>query len=176
MSDTHDTKVHVTETPDVSYIKNIDVTHEVSDVHVKGIANFLLALMVLTIGVFFLVWGMFRILETRSQEPPRSPMALTNRERLPPEPRLQGAPGFAEGLGKSAKPAAEGGEGPKTQAPASELPKEPMWEIKELRKQWKEVLEHGPADKNGQRYGMPIEKAEEEVLKQLPVRKQPGGQ
>ena len=30
---------HVTETPDVSHIKNIDVTHEVSDVELRGIAQ-----------------------------------------------------------------------------------------------------------------------------------------
>jgi len=28
-------------------------------------------------------------------------------------------------------------------------------------------LKNGPVDENGQRYGMPIEKAKEEVLKQL---------
>ena len=31
---------------------------------------------------------------------------------------------------------------------------------------------HGPIDQHGNRYGMPIEKAKEEVLKQLPVKKQ----
>ena len=30
---------HVTETPDVSHIKNIDVTHEASDVSVSGILS-----------------------------------------------------------------------------------------------------------------------------------------
>ena len=29
-------KDHVTETPDVSYIKNVDVTHEVSDVYIAA--------------------------------------------------------------------------------------------------------------------------------------------
>jgi hypothetical protein len=162
-------KTHVTETPDVSYIRNVDVNHEVSDVHVGGIAKFVLGLFVLTVAVFFLVWGMFRILESRTQETPRSPLALSEHERLPPEPRLQGAPGFGEELSKTAKP--EKNEEGKTLGVAQTGgPKDPLWEIRELRKQWRDVLENGPVDQNGQRYGMPIEKAEEEVLKQLPAR------
>jgi hypothetical protein len=50
-----------------------------------------------------------------------------------------------------------------------------MWEIKVLRQQWQNVLENGPVDQNGQHYGMPIERAKEEVLKQLPVRKADSG-
>ena len=165
-------KDHVTETPDVSYIKNVDVTHEASDVYIAGIARFVVGLSVLTIAVFFLMWGLFRLFETRVKEPPRSPMALSGQERLPPEPRLQGAPGFAEKLEKQSTPA-------RTEEPAeghaneSEKPKDPLWEIKGLRQHWNEVLEQGPVDQNGRRYGMPIEKAKEEILKQgLPVRKQ----
>ena len=45
-----------------------------------------------------------------------------------------------------------------------------MWEIKALREQWTDVLANGPVDQNGNRYGMPIEKAKEEVLRQLAVR------
>src|SRR5712691_5383012 len=97
-------KTHVTETPDISYIRNVDTAHELSDVQVGGIVKFVVGLFVLTVAVFFLAWGMFRMFEARSQEPPRSPMALSGEERLPPEPRLQGAPGFGETLEKSATP------------------------------------------------------------------------
>ena len=161
-----------TETPDISYIRNVDTAHEVSDVKVGGIVKFVVGLFVMTVAVFFLAWGMFRMFETRSQEPPRSPMALSGEERLPPEPRLQGAPGFAETLEKSATPMqAEEPEAPA--ATRSGNPKNPLWEIKALRKQWDDVLEHGPIDQNGKRYGMPIEKAKEEILKQgLPARSQ----
>jgi len=166
-------KTHVTETPDTSHIKNIDVTHEVSDVYVGGIAKFTVGLVVLMIASFLIVWGMFRALNSRITEPPRSPMALSEKDRLPPEPRLQGAPGFAEELDKAApagkeKRAREANE-ITNKAPA---PKGPLWEIKVLREQWNDVLEHGPADQNGQRYGMPIEQAKEEALKQLKVRNQ----
>lgn len=164
-------KTHVTETPDTSYIKNVDVTHEVSDVYIGGIAKFVFALTVLMVVSFVLMWALFVSLEKTATDPPRSPMA---EERLPPEPRLQGAPGFGEELDKSAAAAKEkqpemSHEG-KAGAPA---PKDPLWEIKVLRAQWDDVLKHGPKDTNGQRYGMPIEKAKEEILKQgLPVRKQ----
>src|SRR5712671_1847206 len=100
MSDSKHTS-DVTETPDVSYIKNVDVTHEISDVYVPGIVKFLVALSVLTIATFILVWGLFRSFESKSTETPLSPMALTEKDRLPPEPRLQGAPGFAEDLEKT---------------------------------------------------------------------------
>jgi hypothetical protein len=172
MNDSRHKAGHVTETPDVSYIKNVDVTHEASDVYIGGIARFAAGLSVLTIAVFFLMWGMFQVFERRTKEPPPSPMAFSDQERLPPEPRLQGAPGFAEELEKQSKPA-------KAEEPAANHvresggPKDPLWEIKVLREHWNDVLQRGPVDQNGQRYGMPIEKAKEEILKQgLPVRKQ----
>jgi hypothetical protein len=160
-------KGHVTETPDVSYIKNVDVTHEVSDVYISGIARFAVGLSILMIASFLLVWGMFRVFDARLKEPPRSPMALGDKERLPPQPRLQGAPGFGEGLEKPATSESEGIAG------AGDQPKDPLWEIKAVRDRWNDVLTNGPVDKDGKRYGMPIERAKEEILKQgLPARTQ----
>src|SRR3989442_14476384 len=95
-------KTHVTETPDISYIRNVDTAHELSDGQVGGVVKFVVGLFVLTVAVFFLTWGMFRMFEARSPEPPPSPLALSGEERLPPEPRLQAAPGFAAALATSA--------------------------------------------------------------------------
>ena len=156
---------HATETPDVSYIKNVDVTHEVSDVYISGIAKFVVGLSILMLASFLLMWGMFRFFDARINEPKRSPMALSEKDRLPPEPRLQGAPGFGEELERTAttQPGASAG--------AGNQPKSPLWEIKAVRDQWNDVLEHGPIDKDGKRYGLPIERAKEEILKQgLPAR------
>jgi hypothetical protein len=162
---------HVTETPDVSYIKNVNVTHEVSDVHISAVAKFVIGLFVLMVASFFLMWALFHAFESKIKDTPASPIALTQNERLPPEPRLQGAPGFAEQIGKTAQTAKKEESSPARGADAR--PKDPLWEIKVLREHWKDVLEHGPVDQNGQRYGMPIEQAKEEILKQgLPVRKQ----
>ena len=172
----HNQKMHVTETPDTSHIKNVDVTHERSDVDVGSIAKFVLALLVLTIATHIALWGMFRLLQKyetqQEQAQHRSPLAPTGEERLPPEPRLQVAPGFAESLEKAAPGQHEEREF-QTANKGIETPKDPLWEIRVLRKQWTHVLEHGPTDEHGQRFGMPIERAKEEALKQLAQKKQP---
>jgi len=170
MSDSKHTH-HVTETPDVSYIKNVDVMHEISDVQVPGIVKFLVALSVLTLATFILVWGLFRSFESKSTETPSSPMALTEKDRLPPEPRLQGAPGFAGDLERVTATQKE--ESANAISAGADHPKDPLYESDILRRHWKDVLENGPVDQSGRRYGMPIEKAKEEILKQgLPVRAQ----
>jgi hypothetical protein len=156
---------HVTETPDVSHIKNIDVTHEVSDVNVPALLKFVGALTIMTIAVYFLMWGLFKFFNTQvtQQEAPPGPMALSEQERLPPEPRLQGAKGFADELAKSAGESSQ------------EKPKDPLWEIRVLRHQWENQLEQGPRDSSGNPVGLPIDQAMKKVLEQgLPTRSQPG--
>ena len=92
----HNVHGHAKETPDVSHIKNIDVTHETSDVNVGGILKFVVGLTMFGIIVNVLMWGMFRFfnMQEQTKEPKQGPMAMTKEERLPPEPRLQAAPGF----------------------------------------------------------------------------------
>src|SRR6185295_14848193 len=92
----HDPR-HVTETPDVSHIKNPGVTHEASDVSVSGVSRFVLGLTGLLILVFVLMMAMFRFLaaQEETKEPEPGPMAMSAEERLPPPPRLQAARGFA---------------------------------------------------------------------------------
>jgi hypothetical protein len=145
---------HITETPDVSHIKNVEVSHEVSDVNVSAILKFVAGLTVLTVVVYVLMLLLFIFLNRREvkREPAPGPMALSEQERLPPEPRLQSAPGFAGDLAKSA---GEGG---------SDEPKDPLWEIRLLRKQWNDTLENGPRDQSGRIVGLPIEQAMQKVL------------
>jgi hypothetical protein len=89
---------HVTETPDVSHVRNPDVTHEMSDVNVPGILKFVVGLVVMTFGVYILMWLLFSFFnaqEVRKEgEAPPGPMAMTEQESLPPEPRLQASKGF----------------------------------------------------------------------------------
>ena len=117
---------HVTETPDVSHIKNLDVTHETSDVNVLGIVKFVVALTLLGIIVQLLMWGMFRFFNAQEKEPQPGPMAMNKAERLPPEPRLQAAPGFGVKL--------------KTGEMVGLELKEPDAEYKVLREQWEHQL------------------------------------
>ena len=129
---------HVSEIPDVSYIKNVDVTHEASDVSVSGLLKFVVALSVMTIVVAVLMWGLFRFFnqqETKN-EPPPGPMAMTKEERLPPEPRLQAAPGFGVKL--------ENGEWVPLQL------REPQAEFRALREQWERQLNCEQHDAAGQ--------------------------
>ena len=149
---------HKTETPDVSHIRNVEVTHEMSDVDVKGILTFAVALTVMTVVVYLLMLLMFNVLNKQEvgQEQKPSPMALSEKERLPPEPRLQGAQGFSEGLDKSA--------GITETEEEKGKPKDPLWEIRILRQQWNDVLEHGAKDKDGKVVGLPIDEAMKRIL------------
>jgi hypothetical protein len=161
---------HVTETPDVSHIKNLDVTHEASDVNVSGILKFVMGLTVLGVAVFVLMWGMFRLLNAQEteKEPPPGPMAMTEEERLPPEPRLQAAKGF--GVKQ------ENGEWVNLET------KEPEAEYRVLREQWERRLNCHSGDespghissvaKESQPDCVPIEEAMKKLLEGdgLPVR------
>ena len=124
----HNGHGHVTETPDVSHIKNIDVTHETSDVNVGGILKFVVGLTIFGIIVNVLMWGMFRFFNAQEQtkEPKQGPMAMTKEERLPPEPRLQAAPGFGVKLANGQWVSLE--------------KREPEAEYRVLREQWERQL------------------------------------
>ena len=52
---------HITETPDVSHIKNVDVTHEASDVNVGGILKFVLGLTIFAVFVQVLMLSLIHI-------------------------------------------------------------------------------------------------------------------
>ena len=161
---------NLTDSPDVA--RHVEVAYEASDVHIAAITKFVIGLAILTIAVYFMMWGLFRAFESSEKEPPRSPMVLRQGEELPPEPRLQGAPGFGAELARTTPGKTERTK-PQTAGGGLQNPRDSLWEIRELRAQWQDVLEHGPVDQNGQRYGMPIEEAKRKILEQgLPVRKQ----
>jgi hypothetical protein len=141
-----DGKRHVTETPDVSHVRNVDVTHEISDVNVGAVMTFVAALTAMTILVYLGVFFLFKYYNAQAEkEPQPGPMAMTEKERLPPEPRLQVAPGFGLKL--------ENGQ-------VINLEKrEPQAEYQELRKQWEQSLQEGARDQTGKVVGLPIDEA-----------------
>jgi hypothetical protein len=147
----HRKKDDIHETPDVSHIQNPDVSHESSDVNVGSIAKFVIGLFVLTVVTFILMKLLFKVLEDRAAklDPPPRPMALTEKERLPPEPRLQAAPGFGVDVG----------DGKRT---VLQL-REPQAEYNELRKIWDEALA-GKRDPRTGKAGMPIDEAMKQVV------------
>lgn len=153
----------VTETPDVSHVRNPDVTHEMSDVNVPGILKFVVALVVMTVAVYGLMWLLFVFLNTqevrKEAEAPPGPMAMSEQENLPPEPRLQAARGFGVKL--------ENGEWVNLEK------REPQAEYRVLREQWESVLKEGPKDKSGNPVGLPIEQAMKKVLEGQGLRSRP---
>lgn len=145
-------KDDIHETPDVSHIQNPDVSHEASDVDVRSIIRFVAGLFVLTVVSFVLMKLLYNVLEDRAAkaDPPPRPMALTEKERLPPEPRLQAAPGFGVVMGEGKEP-------------INLQLREPQAEYNELSKIWKKVLD-GEADPRTGKVSMPIEEAMKRVV------------
>jgi hypothetical protein len=155
---------HKTETPDVSHIRNVEVKHETSDVNVRGVLTFALVLALATIAVGAGVWMLFKYFnaqQAKAEKP--GPMALEGKDRLPPEPRLQAAPGFQLKL--------ESGQTVNLEKLA------PQEEYRVLRRQWDENLRTGLKDRSGNTVGIPIEDAMKKIVSQgLPTRaKGPAG-
>ena len=155
---------HKTETPDVSHIRNVEVTHETSDVNVRGVLTFAVVLALATIAVGAGIWILFKFFNAQQAKAAKpGPMALEAKDRLPPEPRLQAAPGFQLKL--------ENGQTVSLEKLA------PQEEYRVLRRQWEENLRTGLKDQSGNTVGMPIEDAMKKIVSQgLPTRaKGPAG-
>lgn len=129
--------------------------YEENVVGVKGIAYFGIGLFLLIVITFGLMWALMGVLEDQKSaemEAQRNPMAMSEVEALPPEPRLQAAPGF-------------GVEGPNGRVNLElTAPQSEWWE---LEKQYKEIWEKGMKDPStGAVSAMPIEQAKQAFLSQ----------
>jgi hypothetical protein len=71
-------------------ITNPEVSHEISDVSIPDIVKFGIGLMLVAIVTHILMWGLYRYFAARI---PGTQSIGIAQDRLPPEPRLQGAPG-----------------------------------------------------------------------------------
>jgi hypothetical protein len=130
----------------------LDKAHEENQIGLKGIMGFAIGLVGLIVVTFGLMWAFLGALKDNAKEnaDPQNPMAMSDRERLPPEPRLQLAPGFGVESEK-------GWVNMELQAPATEYI--------ELKKQWAELWEHGQKDKKtGVVSIMPVDTAKEKFL------------
>ena len=129
--------------------------YEKDKIELRGIAYFMLGL-VLLIGVTFGLMGLLeKVMEDQkvaSDKEHDSPMMMTREENLPPEPRLQAAPGYQvtrEDNGKTIN---------------LEL-REPQSEYRELRDSWEKVWKDGRKDPNtGTVITLPMEEAKKKVL------------
>lgn len=128
--------------------------YEQNIIGLKGIVVFGVMLLVFIVTGFLLMWALENVLESDAIETKgqRGPMALKDVDRLPPEPRLQLAPGF-------------GVEGPDGKVNL-EL-KAPQAEYWELEKQWEALLKNGRKDPDtGAVTAMGIDEAKEKLLGQ----------
>lgn len=159
---------HITDLPDVSYIKNVDVTHETSDVSVEALMKFAIGLTVMTIATFGLMWVLFKLLDRQAvkndYETPPGPMAMKPEERLPPEPRLQQAPGFGVKLES----------GKVVNLDSFAAPAQPEAEYVELRKQWEQILRTGKPDEASPSAALPIDQAMQKLLETNTIKTKAG--
>ncbi|MEP6945507.1 MAG: hypothetical protein ABJA02_06275 [Acidobacteriota bacterium] len=127
--------------------------YEANEIGLKGIVWFGVGLLLLIVITFVLIWSFLYTLRDYSAENagPANPMAMTDKEKLPPEPRLQAAPGF-------------GVDSPDGGRVNLEL-MGPHSEYIELKKQWDEVQRDGRSDaKTGMVTVMPIDEAKKKFL------------
>jgi hypothetical protein len=131
-----------------------DKTYEQNIIGLRGIVYFGVGLLLLIVVTFVLMFFLLNVMEDEaatSKDAPR-PMMMKGDELLPPEPRLQAAPGFG----------VEGNNGRvnlELRAPQSE------W--RELQQKWSADLADGQKDqKTGTVITLPIEEAKAKVLEQ----------
>ena len=128
--------------------------YEQNIIGLKGIVIFAGLLLLFIIIGFLLMWALENVLEKDARETKRNtnPMAMSDKERLPPEPRLQTAPGFGV-------ESEHGRVNLELMAPQAEY-----WE---LQKQWKELREHGEKNpETGAITSMSIKEAKEKLITQ----------
>lgn len=133
---------------------DFDKPYEQNLIGMKGIIVFGIGLLLLIVITFGLMWALMNVMEGEAQESKgaKNPMAMNEQERLPPEPRLQSAPGFsAPGINGQVN---------------LEL-REPQAEWRELRKLWEKNWLEGQKDqKTGTVISLPIEEAKKKYLEE----------
>ena len=133
---------------------DLNKPYEENVVQLKGIIGFGIGLFLLIVITFALMAALINVLRQYRVESdgPSSPMVMNDKERLPPEPRLQLAPGFGVDSEKGRV--------------NMELA-EPQAEYLEVKKQAMAMWEHGVKDpKTGAVTMLPIDEAKERLLTQ----------
>lgn len=133
---------------------DFDKPYEGNEIALRGIMGFAIGLFLLIVVTFGLMWAFLNVLKDYSTENAgqANPMQMSDKEKLPPEPRLQLAPGF----GVDSK---DGRANFELMAPQSE------W--RELRKQYAEMWKNGEKDtKTGVVTMLPIEEAKAKLISQ----------
>ena len=138
-----------------STLADLDKAYEPNEIGLKGIFSFAIGLFLLIVITFGLMWAFLNVLKKQAVEDnleAKNPMGMSDKERLPPEPRLQLAPGFGIESDK-------GRVNLELMAPGAEYA--------EFKKQMEHVWERGRKDeKTGMVTVMPIEEAIDKLMTQ----------
>ena len=131
---------------------DFDKPYEQNVIGLKGIFYFGIGLFVLIVITFGLMWAFLDVLEDYEKEDKKStnPMIMSEKERLPPEPRLQLAPGF----------------GVESERGFVNLElRDPQAEYQELKAQWEKIWKNGQKDPGtGMIVSMSIDEAKTKFL------------
>ena len=133
---------------------DLNKPHEENVVQLRGIIGFGIGLFLLIVITFALMAAFINVLRQYRAESdgPSTPLVMSEKERLPPEPRLQLAPGFGVDSEKGRVNMELG---------------QPEDEYKEIKKQTIQMWEHGRKDeKTGVVTMLPIDEAKEKLLSQ----------
>lgn len=133
---------------------NYDRAYETNLIGLRGVVYFAIGLFLLIIITFGLMYFLLDVMQGQAKETKdsKNPMMMTGTERLPPEPRLQAAPGFG----------VDGEQGRVN----LEL-KAPQSEYRELERQWERQWKDGQKDpKTGTVVTLGIEEAKRKFLEQ----------
>ena len=142
---------------------DFDKPYEQNLIGMKGIIVFAVGLFLLIVITFGLMYFLLNVMEKdagdRDKKDPNLMAYKNKRERLPPEPRLQVAPGFQ----------VQGENGTIN----LEL-REPQAEYRELRKMWEKNWLEGQKDaRTGTIISLPIEEAKKKFLEQSAAQAKP---
>lgn len=143
---------------------NFEKPYETNIIGLRGIIYFAVGLFLLIVITFGLMWFLQNVMEEQSiaEKDVMTPMTMNDRERLPPEPRLQTAPGF--GVESS-------------QGRVNLELKAPQSEYRNMQEQWETLWQEGQKDaKTGMVVTMPIEEAKQKFLEQSAEKLQPNAQ
>ncbi|MBK7704456.1 MAG: hypothetical protein IPJ30_01465 [Acidobacteria bacterium] len=136
---------------------DFDKPYEPNEVGMRQIVYFSIGLFLLIVVTFGLMWALQIVMEDdkkAADDKNRNPLALTKEEKLPPEPRVQAAPGF-------------GIDGPNGRINLELKP--PQSEYWELQKIWQKQTEEGQkVVKDGKEtiVTLPVKDAKEAILKE----------
>lgn len=133
---------------------NYDKTYETNIIGLRGVAYFGVGLVLLIVITFGLMYVLQNVMEQQAIETKdaKNPLMLSEREQLPPEPRLQAAPGYGV-------ESENGFVNLELRAPQSEY--------REMERQWSKLWAEGQKDaKTGTVITLPIAEAKQKFLEE----------